>query len=112
MTCFEDQGAVEDDPRTNVAQSSRTDRAVGTVESVHATSSVSTRRRTTQSPEHRILKLVLRMFSYKIRLIQELLPGNSQNANKFSPLATKNVNFLNNLIVRDEPHFYLNGYVH
>lgn len=121
ITRFEEQGAVFDLPRPNVHRPVRNEETVQAVrESVNEDPSVSTRRRATQlgisrTSLRRVLTVDLKLFPYKIQLAQELLPRDEEQrlryANKFVRLATENPNFLNNLIMSDEAHFHLNGYV-
>jgi predicted alpha-1,6-mannanase (GH76 family) len=55
------------------------------------------------------------MYPYKIQIVQTRLPQDHpkrlQNAIRFAQLATQ-TNFLNNLLMTDEAHFHLNGYVY
>jgi len=121
MSRFENLGSVGDELRRNVVSPVRTKQAVEAVrESVHTDPTVSTRRRATQlgisrTSLRRILKVDLMMFPYKIQLAQKLLPRDEpqrlQYANRLILLSTENPKFLNNLIMSDEAHFHLNGFV-
>ena len=55
------------------------------------------------------------MFPYKIQAVQSLLPTDYQSrlnyAMRFEQLARDNAYFLSHLIMSDETHFYLNGFV-
>lgn len=118
---FEEHGRVSDLPGRGRGRSVRNEAVVEAVrQSVNEDPSVSTRRRSAQlgmsrTSLQRILKRDLKMFPYKIQMVQQLLPQDHQArlqyAIRFSQIARENDNFLNNLIMSDEAHFHLNGYV-
>lgn len=89
------------------------------VNSVQESSGTSTRRRSTQlGLSRRSLQRILaaiHMFPYKIQLVQELKPIDYQQrldyAIYFQQKAEENPDFIHNLIMSDEAHFQLNGFV-
>lgn len=117
---FEELGSVADRPGRGAHRNIRTEDNVETVrQSVADDPSVSTRRRSSQlgisrTTLRRILKLDLKMYPYKIQIVQALLPQDHQQrlqyAIRFTQLATQ-IDFLNNVLMSDEAHFHLNGYV-
>lgn len=117
---FEELGSVADRPGRGAHRNIRTEDNVEAVQqSVANDPSVSTRRRSGQlgiprTTLQRILKLDLKMYPYKVQIVQQILPQDPQQrlqyAIRFTQLATQN-DFLNNLLMTDEAHFHLSGYV-
>ncbi|XP_065674000.1 uncharacterized protein LOC136090951 [Hydra vulgaris] len=118
--CFEDLGSVADRPGRGAHQNFRTEDNMETVwQSVAHDPSVSTCYRSSQlgisrTTLHRILKLDLKMYSYKIQIVETLLPQDHQQrllyTIRFTQLATQ-IYFLNNVLMSDKAYFHLNGYV-
>ena len=50
-------------------------------------------------------------FPYKIQLVQELQPNDLEYAMQSQDLANGDLHFLKNLIMFDEAHFHLNGFI-
>ncbi|XP_055387375.1 uncharacterized protein LOC129615958 [Condylostylus longicornis] len=118
---FEENGSVRNvqirgRPRT-VPTEENVERVVNSVDENPGTS---TRRCSTQlGLSRRSLQRILasiRMFPYKIQLVQELKPIDYQQrldyAISFQQKAEQSPNFIHNLIMSDEAHFQLNGFVY
>lgn len=118
---FEEFGVVTDIPKCGRPQNVRIPENIAKVrESVESNPGISIRRRSqeldiSQTSLQRILKLELHMKPYKIQLVQELQIIDHQKrlnySNSILKLHDQNVDFLRNLIMSDEAHFHLNGYV-
>ncbi|CAH2007407.1 unnamed protein product [Acanthoscelides obtectus] len=117
---FQTQGSVSDLLRTVRPRLAFTGENIERVEeSFQEDLEPSTRRRSTQlglsrTSLRRILKH-LRMFPYKIQMVHHLRPqdyAQRQNyAIRFQQLVREKEDFLNRLIMTDEAHFHLNGFV-
>lgn len=117
---FEEQGAVQDRPRTGRPRTATSEAAVERVrESIAEDPSTSTRRRSgqvgmSQSSLRRILTR-LNLFPYKIQLVQQLKPPDFvqrlQYAVRFQDIARGDPEFIHKLIMSDEAHFHLNGFI-
>ncbi|XP_023311192.1 uncharacterized protein LOC111692289 [Anoplophora glabripennis] len=117
---FRQQGAVRNLPGAGRRRTVHTDDNIERVqESIREDGETSTRRRSTQlglsrGSLQRILHTI-RMFPYKIQLVQELKPTDYQQrldyAIYFRQKAEENHDFIHNLIMSDEAHFQLNGFV-
>ncbi|VEN59429.1 unnamed protein product [Callosobruchus maculatus] len=117
---FRQQGSVADLPRAGRPRSARTEENIEHVEvSIEDNEETSVRRRCTQlglsrSSLHRILKH-LRMFAYKIQLVHQLRPIDFRQRTEFAigfqQLCREENDFLNRLIMSDEAHFHLNGFI-
>lgn len=115
---FENTGSVADLPGRGPRRTVRKNEAVQSVQqSVLQDPYASTRRRSSQlgisrTSLQKILELDLKLFPYKIQMVQSLKPQDTdqrlQYAIQFQQLA-KDDQFLNNLIMSDEAHFCLNG---
>lgn len=88
--------------------------------SVQADPRTSTRRRATQlgisrRTLQRILVKDLKMFPYKVQTVQQLLPADRQSRINYSQailnLHHEEDNFFSKIIMSDEAHFHLSGYV-
>nr|CAH7712904.1 unnamed protein product [Callosobruchus chinensis] len=120
ITRFRPHGSVGDLPRAGRPRSSGTEENIEHVEaSIEDDAETSIGRRRTQlglsrSSLHRILKH-LRMFAYKIQLVHQLRPIDFRQRTefviRFQQLCRKENDFLNRLIMSDEAHFHLNGFV-
>lgn len=121
VTRFEEQGSVRDLPRSGRPHSVISEANIQRVlESVEENPETSTRRRSAELQMsrrslRRILKGNLHLFPYKVQLVQELKPGDSQEriiyALRFQELAREHNDFIHHLIMSDEAHFQLNGFV-
>ncbi|CAH1114353.1 unnamed protein product, partial [Psylliodes chrysocephalus] len=88
-------------------------------ESVEESAETSTRRRSAQlGLSRRSLQRILatlHMFPYKIQLVQEIKPTDYQQrldyAIALQRKARENRDFIDNIIMSDEAHFHLNGFV-
>lgn len=117
---FRRQGTVKDLPRGG-RPSVRTEENIGFVmESILENSGTSTRKRATQlgmsrSSVRRILKKNLHMIPYKVQMVQELLPHDFQQrltyALELQQMSREHDGFMHNLIMSDEAHFHLNGFI-
>lgn len=117
---FRQQGAVRNLPGAGRLRTVHTFDNIQVVqESIREDPETSTRRRSTQlglsrGSLQRILHTI-RMFPYKIQLVQELKPTDYQQrldyAIYFQQNAQENPNFIHNLVMSDEAHFQLNGFV-
>lgn len=117
---FRQQGAVSDLPRIGRPRSGRTEANIERVrESVGEEPTTSTRRRSGQlgiarTTLRRILH-GLHLFPYKIQLVQALKPADYEQrvayAIRFQQLAREVDGFVHHLIMSDEAHFLLNGFV-
>jgi len=118
---FRSQGSVTDLPRSGRP---RTIQNVATIDlvksSVAENATVSTRQRASQlglsrTSLRRLMKDDLHLFPYKIQLVQELKPLDAEKrleyAIKLQDYVRKNKNFIDTLIMSDEAHFHLNGFV-
>lgn len=120
MRRFENQGSVGDLPKTgrpkNVTTNENRERVR---ESVRENPETSTRRRSTQLgiPRSSLRNILhgLKLFPYKVQLVQELKPADLQPriqyALRMQELVQNDHNFLQKLIMSDEAHFHLNGFV-
>jgi hypothetical protein len=114
-------GSVRDLPRTGRPRLSRSAENIERVQqSVNEAPETSCRRRSAQlemsrTSLRRILKKDLQLYPYKVQLVQELKPADLRQrlnfAVKFQELARNEINFIENLIMSDEAHFHLNGFV-
>lgn len=117
---FQETGTTAEKPRCGRPKTSRTAIFIERVEtSVAAAPKISTRRRSTQlrisrTSLQRILHDDLHYYPYKIQITQKLHATDYDKrmnfTNKFLQLAN-NEDFINHLIMSDEAHFHLNGYV-
>lgn len=117
---FQEQGSVADLPRTGRPRSVRTDLSTQRVrESIEKDPKSSTRRRSQELGLSRTtlqrIQTELGMHPYKIQVVQQLKPGDYEQRMAYSTWiqekAKKNRKFLDQLIMSDESHFYLNGVV-
>ncbi|KAK3892905.1 hypothetical protein Pcinc_003271 [Petrolisthes cinctipes] len=117
---FEEQGAVSDRTRSGRLRTVRTDETREQVrESIEENPGTSTRRRSRQLRISRTsLQRVLRnlnLFPYKVQLVQQLKPKDYQQrlqyAVRIQELARNDRNFTQNLMMTDEAHFHLNGFI-
>lgn len=118
---FRDTGSVHDLGRPGRPQSIRTEEAVERVQtSVEEDQQTSIRRRSSElhiakSSLHRILKADLGLFPYKVQVAHALQPDDCQRrleyAVRLQEFARANPIFIHQLIMSDEAHFHLNGYV-
>ena len=117
---FRQQGSVSDLPRTGRQRSVRTAKNVALVEdSIAENPDTSTRRRATQiGLSRRSLQRILRelhLFPYKTQMVQALQPTDLQfrlaYAVHIQQLAREQNEFIHKLIMSDEAHFHLNGFV-
>uniref|UniRef100_A0A8D8SNF8 DUF4817 domain-containing protein n=2 Tax=Cacopsylla melanoneura TaxID=428564 RepID=A0A8D8SNF8_9HEMI len=117
---FQEQGAVRDLPRPGRQRSVVTEANRQRVsDNIESSPGTSTRRRSTQlgmsrRSLQRILK-DLKLFPYKIQIVQALKPTDYQRrlefAVRFQTKAAEDPEFIHNLIMSDEAHFHLNGFV-
>ena len=117
---FREQGSVCDLPKSGRPRTARSDENRQRVaESVAEDPSTSVRRRSSQigvsrSSLHRMLHEEGK-FPHKIQLVQELQPNDPEKrleyAIQLQDLANGDPNFLKNLIMSDEVHFHLNGFI-
>lgn len=117
---FRQHGTVRHLPCTGRPRTVHTEENIQrVVDSVQDSPETSTRRRSAQlglsrRSVQRILA-ALHMFPYKVQLVQELKPLDYQQrldyAISFRQKAEENRDFINNLIMSDEAHFHLNGFV-
>ena len=117
---FRQQGSVSDLPRTGRQRSVCTAKNVALVEdSIAENPDTSTRRRATQiGLSRRSLQRILRelhLFPYKTQMVQALQPTDLQfrlaYAVYIQQLAREQNEFIHKLIMSDEAHFHLNGFV-
>lgn len=118
---FEQFGTVANKIRGNIKRIIRNDENIEAVNnSVTNNPLQSIRRRCsslgiTKSSMQRILKSDLKLFPYKIQSTQALLPRDPeqrlQYSTRFLDMNRSDENFIKNLIMSDEAHFHLNGYV-
>lgn len=118
---FERYGNVRDARRTGRPRSGRSVENIQLVrQSVTASPETSTRRRSTQLGIPRgtviqILKKDLRLYPYKIQMVQQLNPGDLAKRLEYSRtllnIAENDELFLENLMMTDEAHFHLSGFV-
>lgn len=116
---FENTGSVADLPGRGPCRTVHNDAAVQCVQqSVLQDPYASTRRRSSQvgisrTSLQKILHLDLKLFPYKIQMVQSLKTQDThqrlQYAIQFQKMAKDDNQFLNNLIMSDEAHFCLNG---
>ncbi|KAK3863613.1 hypothetical protein Pcinc_030639 [Petrolisthes cinctipes] len=113
---FEEQGAVSDRPRSGRPRTVRTDEIREQVqESIEENpgTSVKTARDFTNFAAKGSQKLDL--FPYKVQLVQQLKPKDYQQrlqyAVRIQELARNYRNFTQNLMMTDEAHFHLNGFI-
>ena len=117
---FEDQGAVSDLPRSGRPKAVCTDEnKERTRKNVENNPTTSTRKRSlelgiSRTSLRRVMKS-LNFYPYKLQLIQELKPQDYQPrlqcAVRLRELAENEPNFFDKLIMSDEAHFHLNGFV-
>lgn len=118
---FEEHGTVTDTAKPGRPKNVRSPTNISKVlESAQDNPGMSIRRRSkeldiSQTSLQRILKLDLHMKPYKIQLVQELKVTDHQNrfnySNSILSLHAQNADFIRKLIMSDEAHFHLNGYV-
>lgn len=118
---FAEYGTVGDSRRTGRPRTGRSAENIDAVrQSVEENPETSTRRRSSQlqlsdRTLRRILKHDLHLFPYKIQLVQKLNPEDFvlrlEYARAVLNLVDQNENFLSNLMMTDEAHFHLNGFV-
>lgn len=121
MNNFAEYGTVGDSRRTGRPRTGRSAENIDAVrQSVEENPETSTRRRSSQlqlsdRTLRRILKHDLHLFPYKIQLVQKLNPEDFvlrlEYARAVLNLVDQNENFLSNLMMTDEAHFHLNGFV-
>ena len=117
---FEDQGAVSDLPRSGRPKAVCTDENKERIrENVEENPTISTRKQSlelgiSRTSLKRVMKS-LNFYPYKVQLIQEWKPQDFQpklqNAIRLRELAENAPNFFDKLIMSDEAHFPLNGFV-
>nr|CAH7747803.1 unnamed protein product [Callosobruchus chinensis] len=117
---FQQQGSVSDLPRTGRPRSAFKNANIHRVEeSVQEDAETSTQRRSTQlavprTSLRRILRH-LRYFPYKVQLVQQFQHQDYAQrlniARRFQQLAREENDLVNHLIMSDEDHFHLNGFV-
>ena len=120
ISLFQEQGAVCDLPRSGRPRTARNDENREELErSLEENPPVSTRRRSQQmgisrSSLQRMLH-EMDMFPYKIQLVQQLQPQDYEQrleyAMRLQDLVNGDPGFLQTLIMSDETHFHLNGFV-
>lgn len=117
---FQIHGSVSDLPRAGRPRSGRSQDNIQQVrESIEEEPSGSTRRRSQQLGISRTslqrIQRILKLVPYKIQVVQELLPADYRArlayAIHFQELARQEPRFISNLIMGDEAHFHLSGYV-
>ena len=117
---FREQGSVCDLPKSGRPRTARSDENHQRVaESVAEDPSTSVRRRSSQiGVSQSSLQRMLHeegKFLYKIQLVQELQPNDPKKrmeyTMQFQDLANGDPNFLKNLMMFDEAHFHLNGFI-
>ena len=118
---FGETGSVRDRSKTGRPRSARNPENIERVrESLNDVPSTSTRRRSnelelTRTSLRRVLKLDLHFFPYKIQLCHEIKPRDKQQRLQCSialqQFVAENPDFIHQLIMSDEAHFHLNGYV-
>lgn len=117
---FTETGSVSDRSRCGRLRSIRTEAVINIVSAdVAANPKSSIRKRSTQlsvsrSSLQRILRSELKLYPYKIQLIQEITANDPQQrleyAESFLHLCEE-ASFIDNVIFSDEAHFYLSGHV-
>ena len=117
---FEDQGAVSNLPRSGRPKAVFTDESKERIrENVGQNLTTSTQKRSlelgiSQTSLKRVMKS-LNFYPYKVQLIQELKPQDFQPklqyAVRLQELAKNEPKFFDKLIMSDEAHFHLNGFV-
>ena len=118
---FEQYGTTLDSHHSGRPRTARSEENIARVrESVAESPKTSTRRRAqqlniSQRSLRRILKKDLHLFPYKIQLVQKLLSRDHNQRLKYSSvilnLAREIDNFSEKMIMSDEAHFHLSGYV-
>ena len=118
---FEERGTVADRPKLGPRRTVATPENIAAVqESVAESPTTSIRHRSQElgiSPSvlWRILHKDLHLFPYKIQLTQKLLPQDHASrrayANNMLQLVNDNPDFHEKIIMSDEAHFHLDGYV-
>lgn len=118
---FQEQGSVNDLQRLGRPCQTRNKDVIERIrKSIEEDPETSTRRRSFQlsisrRSLQRILVKELKLFPYKIQMAQYLKQVDQQQrltyALKFQEMARGNENFLQNLIMSDESHFHMNGFV-
>lgn len=118
---FEERGSVGDRPKHGPQRTARSaENITAAQESVQNNPSTSIRRRAQELGLQRtslatILHKDLHLFPFKIQLTQELLPQDHLRrrtyAKRMLQLAHDNPDFHEKIIMSDEAHFHLNGYV-
>jgi hypothetical protein len=118
---FEQTGFVTNQKKSGRPRTARSTENLHAVEeSVDNDPGMSIPRRSQQlnistSSLHRILHLDLHLHPYKVQLTQELKPADHLQRRAFSnwvlEMQATDDDFCNKIILSDEAHFYLNGYV-
>lgn len=117
---FREHGSVLDKSRPGRGRSVRTAENTENVRrSIEDDPTTSTRRRSQElAISRRSLQRIqkdLKMYPYKVQLVQSLQPLDLQQrityAVRFQEIARNNINFIHKIIMGDEAHFHLNGYV-
>lgn len=117
---FRHHGSIRNRSGAGRPRTAHTDENIERVrESVEEIPETSTRRRSTQLElSRRSLQRILatlHMFPFKIQLVQQLKPADYQHrldyAIAFQQNAREDPAFIHNLIMSDEAHFHLNGFV-
>ena len=118
---FEEKGTVADSPKPGPSSFVTTSKNIEAVRvSVAKSPGTSIRRRSQElqiSPNAlwRILHKELHLFPYKVQLTQQLLPQDhlcrQEYAEKMLQLVNANHDFHEKILMSDEAHFHLNGYV-
>jgi hypothetical protein len=121
MQRFEETGSLMNLPHTGRPRSARKEENIERVRaSIEDEPQTFTRRRSrelglSRTSLRRILTKDLKMFPYKIQLVQKLKPtDHPQRLNyaiRIQELARENNEFIHELIMSDEAHFHLNGFV-
>ncbi|KAF2345053.1 Protein of unknown function DUF4817 [Trinorchestia longiramus] len=117
---FTDTGNVNDKQRSGRLKSTRTEAVIERVSaSVTDNPKASIRKRSTQlsisrSTLNRILKKDLKLYPYKIKLTQQLLPNDYHSRVNYSESFIRmceDTSFIETIIFSDEAHFHLSGHV-
>ncbi|CAK9826872.1 hypothetical protein ANTRET_LOCUS4642 [Anthophora retusa] len=117
---FQQHGAVCDLPRSGRPYCVRNNVNIERVQqSIQENPETSTRRRSAElglsrRSLRRILREDLMMFPYKVQLVQELKPTDYEQRLVYAVRlqeVTSDNNFIHRLIMSDEAHFHLNGFV-
>jgi hypothetical protein len=121
VQAFREQGSVGDKPRLGPCLKVRTDEKILIVRDALNKSPNKSLRRLSQQVEisissvYRIVKRDLRLYPYKIQLVQTLMPNDYSERIQFSQWllqsVSENSSFIENLFMSDEAHFTLSGCV-